>query len=279
MIFNLELKKLAFKHIHLLNSKGISILFLVMAMLLIVMIGYVFSYLIPAKQKSISFVLQSTQAFYIAQSGVEFAVRYAADNGLGSLDGLTRTLGQGSFSLTYNSATDTLISSGAVPTGTERRRIRVSKFSQFLQPAIILDPDSETPCWQTSNQVVVFYIKNISTAPITINAFSASWSQSHNTNLRRIYMLDYFWIIPIWYQRYWGNYQLESPPPIANFTSNQTIDPGEVIPVAIFWQHQRVSGNIEITFYSTTGGSYLISPPLNPDHTCNTIPWGVGYPF
>jgi hypothetical protein len=66
----------------LINSKGISVIFLVIAMLLMVIIGYVFSYLIPTKQKSVVFPIQSTQAFFLAQSGVEFAIRYAKDNSL-----------------------------------------------------------------------------------------------------------------------------------------------------------------------------------------------------
>ena len=110
-------------------------------MLLMVTIGYVFSYLIPTKQKSVVFPIQSTQAFFLAQSGVEFAVRYAKDQGwttttllTNNLNGITRSLGSGSFTLTYNYATygDQLISVGQVPTGTERRRIVVSNFTSFL---------------------------------------------------------------------------------------------------------------------------------------------------
>jgi hypothetical protein len=122
------------------NSKGISILFLVIAMLLMVVIGYVFSYLIPTKQKSVLFPIQSNQAFFIAQSGAEFAVRYAKNQGwttttlLNNLNGITRNLGSGRFTLTYNFATygDKLISVGEVPIGTERRRIVVSSFTSFL---------------------------------------------------------------------------------------------------------------------------------------------------
>ena len=62
------------------DTKGISVIFLVIAMLLMVTIGYVFSYSIPTKQKSVVFPIQSTQAFFLAQSGVEFAVQYAMTN-------------------------------------------------------------------------------------------------------------------------------------------------------------------------------------------------------
>ena len=115
-------------------------------MLLMVTIGYVFSYLIPSKQKSVVFPIQSTQAFFIAQSGVEFAVRYAMTqtppwttpallNNLNTAPNNTRNLGAGSFTLTYTNVApnlDTLISVGQVPIGTERRRIVVSNFTSFL---------------------------------------------------------------------------------------------------------------------------------------------------
>jgi hypothetical protein len=122
------------------NSKGISVLFLIIAMLLMVTIGYVFSYLIPSKQKSVVFPIQSTQASFIAQSGAEFAVRYAKNQGwttttlLNNLNGITRDLGSGRFTLTYNYATygDKLISVGEVPIGTQRREIVVSNFTSFL---------------------------------------------------------------------------------------------------------------------------------------------------
>jgi hypothetical protein len=120
------------------NSKGISVIFLIIAMVLMITIGYVFSYLIPSKQKSVVFPIQSTQAFFIAQSGVEFAIRYAQENGVGTLNGTTLPLGNGQFSLTYNaSGTGTLTSNGQVPAGTTRRSIQISNFTSFLAPISI----------------------------------------------------------------------------------------------------------------------------------------------
>ena len=108
-------------------------------MLLMVVIGYVFSYLIPTKQKSVVFPIQSTQAFFLAQSGVEFAVRYAKDQGwttpaqLLGLNGITRNLGAGRFTITYtNMPLTPLLLLEKSPLGTERRRIVVSNFTSFL---------------------------------------------------------------------------------------------------------------------------------------------------
>jgi hypothetical protein len=133
------------------NSRGISVIFLIMAILLMITIGYVFSYLIPAKQKSVIFPIQSTQAFFIAQSGVEFAVKYACVNGWvttadldANINNLTRNLGSGRFTLTYDFATygDQLISVGEVPTNTQRRRIVVSNFASFLMGITYFDSAS-----------------------------------------------------------------------------------------------------------------------------------------
>ena len=138
------------------NSKGISVLFLVIAMFLMITIGYVFSYLIPTKQKSVVFPIQSTQAFFIAQSGVEFAVRYANGQGwttttqLNGLDAMTRNLGGGSFILDYDSTNNILTSRGMVPIGTERRRIVVSNFTSFLM-SITYFNSASTPADGSSN--------------------------------------------------------------------------------------------------------------------------------
>jgi hypothetical protein len=129
------------KKINLNNSKGVSIIFLIVAMLLTVILAYVFSYLIPSKQKSVVNPIQSTQAFFIARSGVEFAVRYAKDQGwttkaqLAGLTGMTRNFGAGRFILTYTDTApnlDTLTSVGEVPIGTVRRSVRISNFTSFL---------------------------------------------------------------------------------------------------------------------------------------------------
>ncbi len=157
---DLELSKSVIKSFSLMNSKGISVLFLVIAMLLMVTIAYVFSYLIPTKQKSVVFPIQSTQAFFVAQSGVEFAIRYAQVNGVGVLNGMTRSLGAGQFSLTYdNAGAGTLTSNGQVPVGTMRRSIQISNFASFLAPISITyfgygntPPDNQT---NTANPTAV----------------------------------------------------------------------------------------------------------------------------
>jgi archaellum component FlaG (FlaF/FlaG flagellin family) len=262
---------------NLINSKGISVIFLIIAMLLMVTIGYVFSYLIPSKQKSVIFPIQSTPAFFIAQSGVEFAVRYATDNGwtttalLSNLDGITRSLGSGRFILTYNYATygDTLISVGEVPANTPRRSIRVSNFTSFLpQPGLVLWielPAYPAPCWPGgSNQNIRFFIKNTGSSAITLNRFSASWPTPPNNRDITTIILGANTVFSGTY-----NYPTCSPC-VRSFTpagNTQTVNPNQVISVLVTWD-RNISGMLPviISFYNTTGVEYQFT--LQPTGNC-----------
>jgi hypothetical protein len=200
----------------LINSKGISVIFLIIAMLLMVIIGYIFSYLIPSKQKSVVFPIQSTQAFFIAQSGVEFAVRYANCNhwtttallnNLNIPPNNTRNLGAGRFTLTYTNVApnlDTLVSVGEVPSNTERRRIAVSNFTSFLKSITYFasastpldnhtntaNPTAVTPPggMQEGDLVLMMAVSRASSGTLAIsNAGGQSWTtepQQNQTNCR-----------------------------------------------------------------------------------------------
>ncbi len=252
------------------DSKGISVLFLIIAMLLMVTIGYVLSYLIPTKQKSVIFPVQSTQAFFIAQSGAEFAVRYAQDRCwttttlLDNLNGITRNLGSGRFSLIYNFGTygDKLISIGEVPSGSERRRIIVSNFTQFLvPPTLIIDPNSPAPCLTATRffwwyqYEASFYIKNGS-CPITIDSFQATWDVNP-PQINRI-RLDGTTV-------YTGSYTNGGPR--TYFTNSYTIAAGNTIRVQIRWNWNFGTcsfNNLIIYFYDTNGNMYTFI--VDPDH-------------
>jgi hypothetical protein len=199
----------------LLNTRGLSVLFLVIAMMLMVSIGYVLSYLIPTKQKSVSLTVSSNQALFLAQSGVEFAVKYAITRTppwttpaqLAGLTNMTRNLGAGRFTLTYTNIAptlDTLISVGEVPTGTERRKIVVSNFTSFLM-AIAYFGSASTPAdngtntanptavtppggMQAGDLVLMIAQARASTGTLAIsNAGGQSWTsetQQNQTNCR-----------------------------------------------------------------------------------------------
>ena len=245
------------------NARGLSILFLVIAMMLMVSIGYVFSYLVPTKQKSVSLTVSSNQTFFLAQSGVEFAVRYATVQGwttvaqLNGLDGMTRNLGRGRFTLDYNSTTDQLTSVGEVLNASQRR-IVVSNFTQFVSGGVlIIDPARPVPCLTTgligkqTVNVVNFYIINNSSSSITLNAFQATWTQDPPTRqVARLYLGGTL--------KFDGNYpnggapQSFSVPPLTF-----TINAGQSVLVSV-WFTRLVNNlqNMIVTLYSTTGDSY-----------------------
>ena len=252
------------------NSKGLSVLFLIIALLLMVTIGYVLSYLIPSKQKSVKFTIYSNQAFFIGQSGVEYAVRYGADRGWrGTTDSgvfdLThlndfginqRNLGNGRFTVNYNSSTNVLTSTGEITNGSEKRIIKVSNFTQFLR--LIFDPASPGACWSKGTREAPFSIKNVRGNNVTLTAFSASWTQTGPS--RRITSIEMDDV-----EKYSGMYDRGDPP--ANFNrggNSQTIAPNQVITVTIYWNANLGDGaNIIITFYTAAGDGYIFN--LDPE--------------
>jgi hypothetical protein len=260
------------------NSKGVSVLFLIVALLLMVTIGYVLSYLIPVKQKSEIFPVQSNQAFFIAQSGVEFAVRYACGNGWtttaaldANINNLQRNLGSGRFTLTYNFATygDKLISVGEVPIGTQRRKIVVSNFTSFLMAITYFgsasnpddngknndNPTAVTPpvSMQAGDLVLMIAQARASSGTLAIsNAGGQSWTseaQQNQTNCR----IRLFWC------RFNGTWSA-NPSVSMGSTNNNTVVMHVFRPsnTSSVWQVDvaQVSGN-----YSAPSSPYTVTIP------------------
>ena len=263
------------------NSKGISVLFLVIVMLLMITIGYVFSYLIPSKQKSVVFPIQSTQAFFIAQSGVEYAVRYAVAHnwrtatdlaGLNAVGVNQKSFGAGGFTISYSNTAptlDTLTSIGEVPSGTEKRRITVTNFTTFMQRRLVLTIDGThpAPCLTITRPggryqyEASFYMTDtdpINSPHITVNSFRASWDNDPIT-INRI--------------RFDGSNVFTSPPNYMNgdvqtsFDNNHTIQDRQTHLVRIRWVQATVGtynfSNLIVYFYDTGGNEYTLA--LDPN--------------
>ena len=269
------------KKFKLKNSKGISVLFLVIAMMLMVTIGYVFSYLIPSKQKSVIFPIQSTQAFFIAQSGVEYAVRYAvAQNwrttanlaGLNAAGVNQKNLGGGRFTITYTNVApnlDTLSSDGEVPSSTARRRITVTNFTSFMQQHLVLDTAYPVPCLTDTGAgyyyEVTFYIRNIDTSgSIILNSFRANWDPRPVTDptINRVrFRLATGGATSTRFTGSYSNGAVQT-----NFTSNQTMNNSTTYRVRIRWTSITTAynfSNLIVYFYDTNGNEYTFA--LDPD--------------
>jgi hypothetical protein len=262
------------------NSKGISVIFLVIAMMLMVTIGYVFSYLIPTKQKSVSFVTQSPQAFFIAQSGVEYAVRYAVAHNwrttadLAPLNGVNRNLGAGRFTINYTNIApnlDTLTSWGEVPNSTERRRITVTNFTSFMQQHLVLDTTYD-PCLHYTraggNYTYELYFHMIDIDPaglstIRLNSFRASWDVDPPAiNRIRLSNTDTSGSTTVFN----GTPVYNNGDPIVPFDTSHTIQPTQEHLVRIRWDATpgiRDFSNLIVYFYDINGNEYTFA--LDPD--------------
>ena len=249
------------------RQNGLSLLFLIMALLLLTTLAYVLSYLMPMKHKSVIFPLHSLQAFALAQSGLEYGLRYSADQGwrtpfdLGRLNNANvcqRNLGPGRFIIQYDTSIDTLTSTGEITNSFVRRVISLNNFSGFLR--LIFAPASPLPCWTTGTWRARFFIQNVRNENVTLIAFAASWTQNPPTSrIIRLYMEDVL--------KFSGNYN--NGQPAVNFNQGggqQTILPAAVIPVVIEWNSNVTNGtNILITFYTLAGKSYAFNLDANGD--------------
>jgi len=268
------------KDLKLMNSKGISVLFLIIAMMLMVTIGYVFSYLIPAKQKSVRFPIYSTQAFFIAQSGMEYGTRFCSDQGWrgatessGRLDydrlndiGVNQrniVLGNvnGRFTIGYNTGTNVLTSTGEINNSTEKRIVSVSNFNQFLRLTF-----TSSPCWISgySNQRAQFGITRWRTTGVTLRYFSATW-QENTVPARNITT-----IIMGGTTRFSGSYSNGSG--IVILSANQSVGTGGIT-VEIRWNAAMTNPrNIVITFYTAAGVPLGEGFKFNLDPEGNNLP-------
>lgn len=246
-----------------LNKKGLSVLFLVLALLVMVTIGYVLSYLLPVKHKAIALTLSSNQAFYLAQSGVEYSIRYAKDQGWttpSALLGLNgpgvnqRNLGRGRFTISYDALSDRLTSTGQIA-GLGERKIALSNFSTFVSTGLTLVPPPA--CWVNPRTEARFYIMNQGASVITLTAFSSTWSEPPVRTLTSLRVDGV--------QKFNGTYSSGSG--LQNFTppgNTQVISPGQTVSVNLYW-NANISPHcsVVLTFYDPLGTVYVFS--LDPE--------------
>ncbi len=189
---------------YLTDNRGVSIIALVVIMLVLGSLGYVFSSLIATKQYSMGMIAPSQQAFYVANSGIEYAIRYASERGwatgpdLDNLDGMVVNVGQGQFLLDYDEPADTLSSTGEVSDA--EREVALENLASFvsdiqcIELVTSIDPPPITgipSCTydQKKNTFVRFYIRNIcsSQPTITLTHLQATWNPAKKEKVDRIW--------------------------------------------------------------------------------------------
>ena len=137
-----------------LGNKGVTLITLIIAITIFSVFITVFSYIMIAKHESEPLYVQSTQAYAIAQAGIEYGIRYAmdvknAEGNPGFLSDPTNEIyfpknqdfGDGSFNLVYDNSNNTLTSTGIV--GVAEREIILQCFKVWAAgTAISLDPSN-----------------------------------------------------------------------------------------------------------------------------------------
>jgi len=113
-----------------LNNKGVTLITLIIAITIFAIFVTVFSYVMVAKHGSSALYVQSTQAYAVAQAGIEYGIRCAQDSSCWDYTAtatLEKDFGDGSFDLVYDDSNNTLTSTGMV--GVATRKIILSSFS------------------------------------------------------------------------------------------------------------------------------------------------------
>jgi hypothetical protein len=153
------------------RNKGVTLITLVIAITIFGVLVSVFSYLMIAKHGSEALYVQSTQAYAIAQAGIEYSIRYSVDNGYGNFP-ITRSLVNGSFTVTYTEGDPSeLTSTGTV--GTAERTI-IYVFQKIMYVADITMSGKVSGPWRTGYATVT--VNDINGAPVEGVTVSGHWS-------------------------------------------------------------------------------------------------------
>lgn len=129
-----------------LGNKGVTLITLIIAITIFAVFITVFSYVMIAKHKSEPLYVQSTQAYAVAQAGIEYGIRYAmgkpgflADPTNSNYFPKDQDFGNRNFYLIYDNSNNTLTSTGTV--GVAKREIILQRFKVWVAgQAISLDP-------------------------------------------------------------------------------------------------------------------------------------------
>ncbi len=136
--FGIGMKKIRLKKFKR-NEKGISVIALIVAILLLGSIGYIMSSLMSRSQESVPRTLDSTNAFSLVQGGVNYTGKYLTGvTDWSILSGtLTKSLATGTFTIqwgAYDSGIKTITATITGASGSANRRVTTifKKFGSAL---------------------------------------------------------------------------------------------------------------------------------------------------
>jgi Tfp pilus assembly protein PilX len=82
---------------------GFSVMVIIFVMLVLTAVGYSMTRMMAAKQKSVPITAYSSSAFYVAEGGIGYAVKYLSELvSWSSLSDESRSLGNGGFTVSFS---------------------------------------------------------------------------------------------------------------------------------------------------------------------------------
>lgn len=151
------------------DNKGVTLITLIIAITIFAVFITVFSYVMVAKHGSSALYVQSTQAYAVAQAGIEYGIRFAMTDGYWAAGppGINQSLGSGSFTLNYTDINDAVRPNSLKSTGTvgvAEREIILDHFSVWVAggaitrvPSSLLD---DQPAWKANTLEIPIIIDN-----------------------------------------------------------------------------------------------------------------------
>ena len=235
------------------TERGVILIALMIAMVVIAVLIAALSSINVTRFLSGPLYVKSTQAFYVAQAGAEYGLRYATDNissfcadpvvlfsSLGPI-----SFGNGTFTLSYDTGLKRLTAVGQ--TGDAKRSVTIDSFDSFLPSCglIILDP-ALTPYRSGTGTNTRAYYQTINNASCTLRITSIGLAKSNGAQAQVSQL--YFASTRVWNNNVWISTD-QSTPTVLNTTDyNMTAHAVRLNYIRVRATAQA-SGTWYVTFY------------------------------
>jgi len=180
------------------REQGFMLIALVIAMLVIALLVGALVSINVTKDLSGPLYVNSTQAFYLAQAGAEYGLRYATDNNssfcadpvalfsaLGSISS-----GNGTFTLSYDGGLKQLTSIGEVGTigdaGYAKRSVTIDSFDSFQPGCACLDIDASYTPYRSGRVAYYRMLNNCGCSVRILYVYIAKTGGTNQARLDRI---------------------------------------------------------------------------------------------
>ncbi len=162
---------------------GVSVIAAMLMLLTLIALGGVISYLVASGEEGRSGQLASTQAFYVTQAGIEYAIKRIYDGQSEIVNPPGKTFGRGSFTVSRSGRTLTV-------TGTVGNAVRVQKVDSPTEADCTDIDASNSDLSGDGKKIQHTYFRKICLAQITVDKMQFSWVTDGNQKLDEIKIED-----------------------------------------------------------------------------------------